>query len=70
MNKRKLFKKIIKCIRLMWVVVANAGLFLSCILIFRGIIHRNTVIVIFSMKMFLFFMLVLQLSNLFRNFLD
>ncbi|MCB2299896.1 hypothetical protein [Clostridium tagluense] len=70
MNKREILKTVIAYICYMGIGLSNAGLCLSCLLIFRGIISKQTECIIFSLEMFAFFMVALQLSNHFKHFLD
>ncbi|MGH4140488.1 hypothetical protein [Clostridium sp.] len=70
MNRRERLKIMVNIICRMGIILSNVGLFLCSILMFRGIITKQGDIIIFSVQVFIIFMITLQLSKYFKNYLD
>lgn len=68
MNNREMLKKIARYACRMGVILSNVGLGLCSILVFRGVISKQADIIIFSVQVFITFMITLQLSNYFKDY--
>jgi len=64
---RKEIKKMGKKLCNILLVMSNIGMLVCCILIYRGILQKSIQTVCFSIQMFAFFIIGLQLSNYFKN---
>lgn len=67
MDREKL-KNVIIFICDMVIVLLNVELFLCCLLIFRGIVTKQTEMVVFSLEMSVVFIFTLKFSNHFKNY--
>jgi len=74
MNKRQVFKdklrKVAKRICYFEIILANVGLFLCCIYVFRAILDKQMDYVIFSFQMVIIFVVTIYFSNYFKDYLD
>ncbi|MBZ9689362.1 hypothetical protein G9F72_023990 [Clostridium estertheticum] len=70
MNKREILLKIIGWIGFIFVIISNIALFLCCLLVFKGIMSKQTDMIIFPVEMFSFFLCSLLLGKHFKKYLD
>ncbi|HEY8890343.1 MAG TPA: hypothetical protein VIM70_08815 [Clostridium sp.] len=73
-NKRQIFRNKLRKIAIkiccFEIVLANVGLFLCCIFVFRAILDKQMENVIFCFEMVALFIFTLYFSNYFKDYLD
>ena len=70
MDKRERLKKFAEVTCCFMTILANIALFLCCTLVFRGIVYKHIEIIIFSLQMFVCFIVAIKFCKCLKNYFD